>query len=284
MPSFAAGSALFCIPVVLTGPSLLLHGIAFRCREFFSSACRRSLLLIAVRPQNFTIRCVLLYFSRTPALPFPMVAPVPAQIPKLGPRLPASRRRSLPLSLLSTHYPLCSSAQLLCFLSHPCKPSSFMQLRTLLRNGAPLSLLFSIASALFLSSRGCTRLCGNSKCSAVPLGRHLCFQLIEMHAWRITTETRVATQTRVPSISPDNRLSDAPSASRMPLRDLPICQVFCLHRLAASLLSLCLFFEPPPFVFNRFRPLSTKHPGGGPSSLLLATRHSSLATSRGIKR
>src|SRR6266404_4324268 len=66
----------------------------------------RSLLLIAVRPRNSTIRCFLLYFSRTPALPFPMVAPVPAQIPNLRPRSPAAplRRRSLPL--LATHYPL----------------------------------------------------------------------------------------------------------------------------------------------------------------------------------
>src|SRR6266436_4683751 len=49
-----------------------------------------------------------------------------------------------------------SSAQPLCFLSYPCNPSSFMQLRILLRNGAALSLLFSMASALFLSPRGCT--------------------------------------------------------------------------------------------------------------------------------
>jgi hypothetical protein len=159
-----------CIPVVLTRPSLLLHGIAFRSREFLPSARRRSLLLIAVRPQNFPIRCVLLYFSRTPALPFPMVAPVLAQISKLLPRLPAAaRRRSLPLP--TTHFLVApvsaisvlpffpsSSAQPLCFLSHPCNPSSFMRLRTLLRNGAPLSLLFSIASALFLSPRGCTPL------------------------------------------------------------------------------------------------------------------------------
>src|SRR6266481_110142 len=39
-------------------------------------------------------------------------------------------------------------------LSHPCNPSIIMRLRTLFRNGAPLSLLFSIASALFLSPRG----------------------------------------------------------------------------------------------------------------------------------
>ena len=61
-------------------------------------------------------------------------------------------------SLSTTHYPLSflppSSTQLLCFLSHPCNSSSFMRLRTLLRNGAPLSLLFSMASALFLSPRG----------------------------------------------------------------------------------------------------------------------------------
>src|SRR5712664_3503240 len=78
----------------------------FSIPEFFSSACCRLLLLIAVRPRNSTIRCFLLYFSRTPALPFPMVAPVPAQIPNLRPRSPAAplRRRSLPL--LATHYPL----------------------------------------------------------------------------------------------------------------------------------------------------------------------------------
>src|SRR5258708_37572277 len=44
--------------------------------------------------------------------------------------------------------------QLLCFLSHPCNSSGFMQLRTLSRNGAQLSLLFSTASTLFLSPRG----------------------------------------------------------------------------------------------------------------------------------
>src|SRR5712664_3536651 len=78
----------------------------FSIPEFFSSACCRLLLLIAVRPPISTIRCVLLYFSRATALPFPMVAPVPAQIPNLRPRPPAAplRRRSLPL--LTTHYPL----------------------------------------------------------------------------------------------------------------------------------------------------------------------------------
>src|SRR5467141_270551 len=47
-----------------------------------------------------------------------------------------------------------SSAQPLFFLSHPCNPSSFMRLRTLLHNGALPSLLFSMAPALFLSPRG----------------------------------------------------------------------------------------------------------------------------------
>ena len=57
----------------------------------------------------------------------------------------------------TAHYPLPSSgAQLLCFLSHPCNPSSFMQLRTLLRNGAPLSSALPSTCALFPSSRGCT--------------------------------------------------------------------------------------------------------------------------------
>src|SRR6266478_8736952 len=46
------------------------------------------------------------------------------------------------------------TSQVLCFLSHPCKPSIIMELRTLLRNGSQISLAFSVASALFLSPRG----------------------------------------------------------------------------------------------------------------------------------
>src|SRR4029077_9058881 len=94
-----------------------------------------------------------------------MVALVPVQISKLRPRLPPAgpcrysllTTRSLvaPVSAISVlrFFPS-SSAQPLYFLSHPCNPSSFKQLRTLLRNGAPLSILFSMASALFLSPRG----------------------------------------------------------------------------------------------------------------------------------
>jgi hypothetical protein len=88
-------------------------------REFFSSARRRSLLLIAVRPRNFTIRCLLLYFPRTPALPFPMVAPVPAHISKLPRRKLSYRSRhsrpnSRPVNLLQPLFP-CSVAPVLCF-------------------------------------------------------------------------------------------------------------------------------------------------------------------------
>ena len=87
-----------------------------------------------------------------------MVAPVPAHISTSCPRLRTPPAAS-PQLTTPTHCPSLfpsSSPQLLCFLSHPCNPSSFMRLRTLLRNGAPLSLLFSMASALFLSPRGCT--------------------------------------------------------------------------------------------------------------------------------
>jgi len=146
----------------LAVPSLGLTSSANITHEFFSSARRRSLLLIAVRPRNSTIRCFLLYFKQIPALPFPMVAAVPAQISKFRPHLhAAAHRRSLPL--LTAHYSLptnpplatlSSCAQPLCFLSHPCNSSSFMRLRTLSHNGAPLSLLLSMASALFLSPRG----------------------------------------------------------------------------------------------------------------------------------
>jgi|ERR1700687_1731212 len=44
------------------GPGLKPTSSTSVTREFFSSARRRSLLLIAVRPRNFTIRCFLLYF------------------------------------------------------------------------------------------------------------------------------------------------------------------------------------------------------------------------------
>src|SRR5882762_9651332 len=120
----------------------------FSIPEFFSSACCRLLLLIAVRPRNSTIRCFLLYFSRTPALPFPMVAPVPAQIPNLRPRSPAAplRRRSLPL--LATHYALFVSPlfsysyellfpQLLYFVNHPHGPRVGVQTSNLSPNSVP---------------------------------------------------------------------------------------------------------------------------------------------------
>jgi hypothetical protein len=72
-------------------------------------AGRRSLLLIAIRPRNSAIRCFLLYFQQTPALPFPMVAPVPAQISKLPCRkLSGPTRRSCPNSRpVNPLQPLC---------------------------------------------------------------------------------------------------------------------------------------------------------------------------------
>ncbi len=60
-----------------------------------------SLLLIAIRPRKSTIRCLLLYFPNTPALPFTMVAPVPAQITKLRPCLHAAAPRR---ALLTTYH------------------------------------------------------------------------------------------------------------------------------------------------------------------------------------
>ncbi len=65
--------------------------------------------------------------------------------------LSGSRRRLPPPEMPLRDSP---AHQLLCFLSHPCNSSGFMQLRTLSRNGAQLSLLFSTASTLFLSPRG----------------------------------------------------------------------------------------------------------------------------------
>jgi hypothetical protein len=108
-----------------------------RSPEFFSQARRRSLLLIAIRPRNSTIRCLSLYFSNSPALPFTMVAPVPAQITKLRLRLSATAPRR---ALLSTHYPLPtfslppSSISTSCF-AVPARPNSrlFILLWTLCR-------------------------------------------------------------------------------------------------------------------------------------------------------
>src|SRR5258706_12378598 len=48
--------------------------------------------------------------------------------------------------------------QVLSFLSHPCNPSIIKGLRTLLRNGRPLTGVFSVGSALFLLQRGGTQL------------------------------------------------------------------------------------------------------------------------------
>jgi hypothetical protein len=69
-----------------------------RTPEFLSQACSRSLLLIAVHPRNSAIRCLLLYFSKPPALPFTMVAPVPARITKLRPRPLAATSRHAQLT------------------------------------------------------------------------------------------------------------------------------------------------------------------------------------------
>jgi hypothetical protein len=125
-----------------------------------------------------------LFFTLLPINPratLPHGRPVPAQISKLHPRLPAAGHRhhypqltapSVP-SVLRPQRSLCCAFSVLplCFLSHPCNPCSFMRLRTLLRNGAPPSPLFSTASALFLSPRGCTLSVAFSpvlRCSNLP--------------------------------------------------------------------------------------------------------------------
>ena len=93
------GASPFTAPNSRSSPKFAL----FASRMILRDDRRRSLLLIAVRPRNSTIRCLLLYFPNTPGLPFPVVAPVPAQITKLRlhPRAVAPRR-----PLLSTHHSL----------------------------------------------------------------------------------------------------------------------------------------------------------------------------------
>ncbi len=105
--------------MICKGPGLELTSSTGVTREFFSSARCRSLFLIAVRPRNSAIRCLLLYFPRTPALPFLMVAPVPAHISNLPRRkLSCPSRRSgpnfRPVNLLQPLFP-CSVAPVLCF-------------------------------------------------------------------------------------------------------------------------------------------------------------------------
>ena len=68
-----------------------------------------------------------------------MVAPVPAQISTLRPRLSATARRR---PLLTTHYPLC-------------EPSDFLHLRRRMGHVATVSLLFSASSAHFPAPREC---------------------------------------------------------------------------------------------------------------------------------
>src|SRR6267143_4357638 len=68
-----------------------------------------------------------------------MVVPIPAQVSKLRPCVPAApHRRSLPL--LTTHHSL----------------PSLLTKRRHLHHVAPISLPFSAASAYFPSPRGCT--------------------------------------------------------------------------------------------------------------------------------
>src|SRR5258708_1094626 len=84
-----------------------------------------------------------------------MVGSVLAQTPKFHP--PTTQPLSRPFARgvgLTLRGLIRAIPQLPCFLSHPCNPRSFMQLHTLLRNGARLSPLFSTASTLFLSPRG----------------------------------------------------------------------------------------------------------------------------------
>jgi hypothetical protein len=80
--------------------------------------------------RNSAIQCFLVYFQVEPALPFPMVAPVPAQISQLRSRpSAAARARSLPLltTPLTTYSVICITW-----------------------------LPFSETSAYFPSPRGCT--------------------------------------------------------------------------------------------------------------------------------
>jgi hypothetical protein len=74
-----------------------------------------------------------------------MVAPSRPKSQRSLPVYP-SQRSAADYPLPTIHCPLsffpCSNAQLLCFLSHPCNPSSFIRLRTLLRNGAPYPSYF----------------------------------------------------------------------------------------------------------------------------------------------
>jgi hypothetical protein len=111
----------------------------------------RSFLLIAVRAQNSTIRALLLYFSRTPALPFPMVARLPAQISKL-----------LPFRKLLR----CTEAQKCLFVSP--FPATPMQTRGM---GVPPLLQLPRQASLppSYAPRGASILCGLSRLRILPV-------------------------------------------------------------------------------------------------------------------
>jgi hypothetical protein len=156
-----------------------------------------SLLVIAIRLRKSTIRCLLLYFSNIPALPLPMVAPVPAKIttPRLHP--PAATRRR---PLLTTHHSL---------------PTLFLP---------PSSASRAVNISPVLSS------------------------------FRILPRRHGGVQFMIPDV----RLSD-----------LSACQVFCLHRVAASLSSLGTLFCIRFLCFQSFGASFHKTPGVGGTPTLL---------------
>jgi len=193
-----------------------------------------SLLVIAIRLRKLTIRCLLLYFSNTAALPFPMVAPVPAQIAK--PRFPlhsAARRR--PQLTTHTHYPL-----------------SFRFRH--LHHVASISLPFSAASAYFPSPRGCAIHHSRRQTLRPPgmpsllFASTCCLFVVSLPSFLHS----LPLFSIVWSLFPQNTRVGVPQHALMRLRILPVTTwAYPLRPLCSELRALCValfpsFYNRPP--------------------------------------
>ncbi len=187
-----------------------------RSRGTCFSLCR-SLLLIAVRPRNFAVRCLLLYFPNAPALPFTMVAPVPAHVAKL----------SLPLRPLCLPAQAGSTLHALCVELFPCIERS------------------NIASALLPIT------------SLQPLRFHA---ITHSFVQRRTNVPTILNSLRTLSIVTGVYPSTFPSSDFQTSRH---AKSLCLHRLAASLSSLCTLFCTRFLCFQSFGASFHKTPGVG---------------------
>jgi hypothetical protein len=170
---------------------------------------------------NSAIRCFLLYFQQTPALPFPMVAPVPAHISKPPRRkLSCPSRRSGPNSRpavsATTHCPL---------LLTPLLPITSLQPQQ-----------FHAITHSFAQ-------------------RHAAIPRPSKNLHTLSIATGVYPQRPPHSVPSVLRFSQSSGSQ--------VSQLLCLHRLGASLSSLCPLFCIRFLCFQSFAATNPNTPGCG---------------------